>query len=256
MPVVAVMSPKGGVGKTTLTANLASLLGAAQPQGQRVLAVDLDPQNALRFHHRMSAKDGRGLTPAALGTGKTQLKTVLNDAIYEGPYRVDCMPYGVTTEAQRQRFESMLAKRPEWLAQVLAKTKRELVLIDTPPGPTVYMRQALGAADLIFVVLLADAASFATLEAMNRYLKDYCPSKKQRPQLHYIINQVDTAKALNRDVVTVLGRSLDQKSQLFQVHYDSAVEEALACHQPLPLYNPDSVAAHDLGEIAQWLKMQ
>ena len=46
MKVITVVSAKGGVGKTTLAANLASVLAA---RGRRVIALDLDPQNALRL---------------------------------------------------------------------------------------------------------------------------------------------------------------------------------------------------------------
>lgn len=41
MPTLAVLSMKGGVGKTSLTLGLAS---AAWQRGARVLVVDLDPQ--------------------------------------------------------------------------------------------------------------------------------------------------------------------------------------------------------------------
>src|SRR6185437_2166672 len=40
-PLIAVLGPKGGVGKTTVATNLATTLAAA---GQRVLLVDLDLQ--------------------------------------------------------------------------------------------------------------------------------------------------------------------------------------------------------------------
>jgi chromosome partitioning protein len=46
MSVVAVINYKGGVGKTTLTANLGAELAA---RGRRVLLVDLDPQASLTF---------------------------------------------------------------------------------------------------------------------------------------------------------------------------------------------------------------
>ena len=46
MRVVAVMNYKGGVGKTTLTANLGAL---AASRGLRVLLIDLDPQTNLTF---------------------------------------------------------------------------------------------------------------------------------------------------------------------------------------------------------------
>ena len=241
------MSPKGGVGKTTLTANLASTLAGLQTSSQRVLAIDLDPQNALRFHHRIHFSDKRGLVPAALNG------TPLEQALYQGPYRVDCLPYGATTESQRQSFEAELARKPTWLRDALDGLNRQTVLVDTPPGPTIYMRQALAAADLVLVVLLADAASFATLEAMRRYVDDYCPPDQPRPPMNYVVNQVDSTKMLNRDVVVVLRSSLRNRAQLWSVHYDTAVEEARACHQPVSVYNPRSTAAQDLGGLAQWL---
>jgi len=43
---IAVINYKGGVGKTTLTANLAAWLAY---KGRRVLAIDLDPQASLTF---------------------------------------------------------------------------------------------------------------------------------------------------------------------------------------------------------------
>src|SRR5438445_5764727 len=46
MRVVAVMNYKGGVGKTTLTANLGAV---AASRGLRVLLLDLDPQTNLTF---------------------------------------------------------------------------------------------------------------------------------------------------------------------------------------------------------------
>ena len=46
MQVVAVMNYKGGVGKTTLTANLGAI---AASRGLRVLLIDLDPQTNLTF---------------------------------------------------------------------------------------------------------------------------------------------------------------------------------------------------------------
>jgi len=44
--VVSVINYKGGVGKTTLTANIGAELAA---RGRRVLLVDLDPQASLTF---------------------------------------------------------------------------------------------------------------------------------------------------------------------------------------------------------------
>ena len=46
MPTVSVINYKGGVGKTTIVANIASELAW---RGYRVLLIDLDPQASLTF---------------------------------------------------------------------------------------------------------------------------------------------------------------------------------------------------------------
>src|SRR5215468_6527261 len=45
-PVVSVINYKGGVGKTTLTANIGAELAN---RGRKVLLIDLDPQSSLTF---------------------------------------------------------------------------------------------------------------------------------------------------------------------------------------------------------------
>ena len=54
MPLICVCSPKGGVGKTTLAANLAYSLART---GSKVLALDFDVQNALRLHFGVPLND-------------------------------------------------------------------------------------------------------------------------------------------------------------------------------------------------------
>ena len=57
MPLICFASPKGGVGKTTLAANIADAL---RRQGRRVLAMDFDPQNTLRLHFGVGLSDTAG----------------------------------------------------------------------------------------------------------------------------------------------------------------------------------------------------
>ena len=66
MPLICVCSPKGGVGKTTLAANLAYSLART---GSKVLALDFDVQNALRLHFGVPLNDERGYVAKALELG-------------------------------------------------------------------------------------------------------------------------------------------------------------------------------------------
>lgn len=58
MPVIAIVSSKGGVGKTTLTANLGGFLALA---GYRVLMVDADIQPTLSSYYPFDCRAARGL---------------------------------------------------------------------------------------------------------------------------------------------------------------------------------------------------
>lgn len=105
MPLVCVCSPKGGVGKTTVTANLAYALARS---GSKVLAIDFDVQNALRLHFGVPLSDGRGYVAKA-GESADWSQFVLTAG-----GNVFLLPYGDVTEDQRMTFEQHLTSDPHF----------------------------------------------------------------------------------------------------------------------------------------------
>ncbi|RCS59807.1 cellulose biosynthesis protein BcsQ [Parvibium lacunae] len=247
MKIVAVVSAKGGVGKTTVSANLCAALRQC---GAAVVALDFDPQNALRLHFGVPHAEINGLSRSTLAAASWI------NAMYDTAAGVQVIPYGSVNEADRQRFEHHLEASPNWLIENLQKiglTNDHVVVIDTPPGPSVYMQQALRAASVALVVVLADPASYATVPGMEVLLHDYCYQRPDFLGSAYLLNQVDASKALNRDIVAAFRAHIPDRILPTSVHFDQGLTEALAYGQTVFQYAPHSQGAHDILTNAQWL---
>lgn len=246
MVIFAVVSAKGGVGKTTVTANLAMALSA----GRNVVAVDLDPQNALRLHLGVASGEIEGLGRAAL-EGRAWSSCMFRGAT--GPY---VLPYGNVNENDRDAFEVLLSSRPDWLLSGLTELglgQQDLVVIDTPPGPSLYQQQVLRIAHFVLVVIHGDPASYATLPAMESILAKYCNGRADFFGAAYLLNNIPPGSDLARDVVKVVRSDLGDRLVPSVIHQDEAVKEALAFDQLVLQYAPHSEAARDIGKVAAWI---
>lgn len=247
MTVITVISMKGGVGKTTVTSNLSATLARF---GRRVLAVDLDPQNALRLHCGIPAGETGGIAPNTLqGMGWDNLH-------FRSPGGVQVLPFGNVSEEECLSLERHLVEHPGWLHDNLASLNMGndvVILIDTPPGPSVYLQQALSVANIVLVVLLTDAGSYAVLPATESLLKHYAAFRHGFLGSYYVLNQVDASRTLSRDVMEVVRHDLGPRFMPFPVHRDEAVSESLAYQKSVLEYDQYAQASQDFEQFANWL---
>ena len=241
---VAVLSAKGGVGKTSITANVGVALARA---GVPVLLVDLDPQNAL-CHHLGTAPDASmGCALATLtGTGW-------------GTARIDCepglqlLPYGIPSDEQRIAFEDLLRLRPRQFHEELAAMAPDpatIIIFDTPPGPSIYVCRALEISRLALVVTLPDIASYAAMPGMERLLDDYSRPRPNFIGAKYIVNQANSGLTLARDITEIIKHEFSG-SVIGRIHTDQFMREALASRQDVARFAPYSKAARDISACAE-----
>lgn len=246
MKIIAIVSAKGGVGKTTVTATLSTAL---RYRGHTVFTADLDPQNALRFHFGISPQEIKGISRASLA-GQPWAETCC-----QSPSGVVVMPYGSVNESDREAFESLLDANPTWLQSqldTLGLEDDDIVLLDTPPGPSVYMRQALTTASVVVIVTLPDAASYATLPMMEGLVQTYCTRRPGFSSYSYVINQVDNSRQLAKDVVQVMNANFGERI-IGLIHQDPSVSEALAYDKSVLDYDVRCQATQDFVNCAERL---
>lgn len=243
MQVIAFISGKGGVGKTTLTANTAIALAQ---RGKRVLVIDLDPQNSLRLHLGMDPSDQAGFVREGITQG----------SIFESPFGVKFIPFGTVTDAELAEFELALKAHPGWVRDgigALDARALDFVILDTPPGATVYLQQALHAAQRALAIVLADAASYATVPRILALVEQHAAPRPDFVGVNLLINQMPEQGQLGHQVRTALYENYPGRIVPVAIHRDPQVSEALAYERPVLQYEPGCKASLDIQYLADWL---
>jgi cellulose synthase operon protein YhjQ len=248
MPLICFGSPKGGVGKTTIAANVAAALTQI---GLRVAVLDLDPQNALRLHFGIPLHDSAGFAPALADPMAPPWTSFQRQT----QWGIGLLPFGQIDATAALALAGSLTRNPERLTQPLQAMLADpglMVIADTPPGPSEALSAILPYADMLVCVLLADAISIALIPSIESG-RAFGPGTQRGVEggrIRYVLNQFDPQVRLSRATADTLRPYLGARL-LGEVRRDEMVAEAAAAQCPLPYFAPVSPAAADIGRIAR-----
>lgn len=181
IPIVTVLNFKGGVGKTTICANLAAHFAA---KGKRVLLIDFDYQGSLSDTVMSHADlDHRSFSAQTLLEGGHNASTIrgLAERVSKISSNLWIYPafYGFSRAEIQQMFRWLVGKDDEirfnlhnYLQspsfQINSDTKFDLVLIDAPPRLLTGVVNALAASTHVLVPTILDGQShIATLNTLG-----------------------------------------------------------------------------------------
>jgi chromosome partitioning protein len=170
---IAVTSPKGGAGRTTLVLNLGVTLSE---RGLRVAMIDLDPQGGLGFH--LARKDDEWAGVADLLMGRVTLDQAVkrsNRAL------LALLPRGRLDPCDACEFEQALRK-PDVLRAALANLDRhfDVILMDLPAGVGMIPRGALTVATHVVIAVPAETAAVRSLNRMFRVIEEVRSRENER----------------------------------------------------------------------------
>lgn len=284
--IIATANMKGGVGKTTLSVNLATCL--AKEHGKRVLVFDLDSQisatlslmsPAVFAKHRKEKRTLRQLINQVI-LPEQQPETSIQDAIHSSICRVrnlSLLPgdielydeYVVSEMLHEKAFEvDKLDFEVVWnrferklIKQILQPVLPEydFVILDCAPGYNLLTRSALAASDFYVLPAKAEPLSIVGIQLLERRIAKLKESHQSEVALK--IQMLGIVFTMAGNLIT--GRYYKQVSKRINEDFDAArifqtqipndvnVARAVDSFMPVVLCHSNSAGAKAFSQLTQ-----
>ncbi len=231
MTTLAVYSIKGGVGKSTISVNLAVLSAMA---GQRTLLVDLDPLGSSSY--LLDVKPKKSHNARALVKGGKQLKKQIQATSFSS---LDVLPSSMAYRYLSILFDAKkhshhrLEKRLEEL-----RSTYDLVIIDASPTMSLVSENVLYASDMLLVPVVPTPFAVLAYDQLRGELERL---QQKDTRVHLVVSMLDRRKKLQ--VKTAL--DLLHRSEALQsvIPFASEIEKMGEIQKPVVTSNPKGKSA-------------
>lgn len=247
--VLAVVSQKGGVGKTTTAINLASALAR---RGRKTLLVDVDPQGAVRHGVGLTGTEHpAGLADVLAGTKELQ-DVVLPTPL---PWLRVLLAGSVAESGEHESYHSELARSPK-LGELFNRARKRgyIVVVDTPPGLGAVTRRVLAHSQHVVVPLQCEPLALQTTTQILRAVRDASVSNPALVLDGILLTMLEDGNAVSQRVAAYVREQLPAEL-LFDVAIPRTMAsiDAFAAGQPVVLRAPDDPASRAYTRLAEIL---
>ncbi|WP_373539982.1 AAA family ATPase [Chamaesiphon sp.] len=177
MKTIAIYHNKGGVGKTTVSTNLAAALSK---RGYRVLLIDIDAQAnstfatglvKFQFEEEDDLRD-RNVRHIISSADTNFIHEIVRESQYFSDPEIAVIPAHINLIDKQGELTTIVASRTR-LTEKLKRVENnyDLVIIDTPPSRDIYAEVALTTAD--YLIIPSDLKPFANqgLPTVKNFIK-------------------------------------------------------------------------------------
>lgn len=233
VPVLAVFSLAGGVGKTSLVATLGRALSAL---GEHVLLMEATPFGSLPyFFGACDCRPGELRTfrpPASSSDAPIRMATVDAEMLLAEPDGQDAFP----------------AEIQSWASGV------NRIIVDVATGSAAAAQRLSRLSPLFLVPLIPDVNAVLTAKSIDAFFQHRVDAHGAAPQIYYLLNQVDPSLPLHVELAEVLREKLGERLLPLALERNPAVSEALADGMTIIDYAPQSSAVEDYISLARWVE--
>ncbi len=233
IPVLAVFSLAGGVGKTSLVATLGRALSWL---GEKVLLTDTTSHGLLPFYFGASE-----LRPGVVRTFSPPSGST------DAP--IHLVSYDLDERGSARASQEALVEELD-----RAATGTHRILLDMNASSAWLLRRMSRMSPTVLVPVAPDMNSVISLQAVERFFQGMQDLDGRAIQPYYVLNQFDASLPLHLDVREVLRRQLGDRLLPSVIRRSPVVSESLAEGMTVVDYAPEAAVAEDYVNVANWLR--
>jgi len=237
---VAVINQKGGVGKTTTTANLGYMLAK---KGYKVTLIDLDPQGSLTISLGVNWQEHSGIEDLLLHDEK------LENVIIQSRKNLRLIPCGnhLGQVEYMGQESSTIAKN---LKEVLSSIDDDFVLIDCPPSSGFLIVSALYAIDEVLIPIASDYLTLHGLSHLIGTLNGFEERLKHKIKKWFVVTRFYPRRRLAQDVKGKLVSYFPGQVLKTSIRETSAIAESPSFGLTVYEYQKNSNGTKDYNDLA------